>query len=221
MIDEALSGTLVRGGVSLGDPFEDALVRGDGRAARVAAMRRLGAALARFESACAAGMTSRDMDALSRGYGVLGGLAGDMEKDSGAVEVTGLEELRSALAAPAGGRRALRAVPVSSPVVVSDAEFVVEGPEVEWGSLKSWAGPVFASKEGAREVLEMLRQGATLPMIREIHDWVTPVMVRDCRDRWSRQFGKGMEPPPMSIRKRGGWYRGPHRERFLEDGAVD
>jgi hypothetical protein len=207
---------------------ELALNDGDVIGARLGAARRLNQLLKEYEDTERVKGLSRDsMEVLVKGYTAFEKMASathkDMApaKDTGGEKTTGDAELRKALAevkrSPGRPRKTLAVV--SGGAHVEDAEFVVDAAEVDYGPLVHWAGMKFAQLPHALTVLEMVRHGATVDMIREVYSDVTSWMVGDIRKFSEKMFGKPFEPPPLALRRRGGWYRGPHKDRYKVEAA--
>lgn len=208
---------------------ETALNDGDVIGARLGAARRLNQVLLEYEQKMrCAGLDSESMKVLVKGYETFEKMAGAAQKDLGGgkgdkgADTTGLAELQRALAgekAPVArpARKALAVVPVAK---VEDAEFVVEDVAPEYGDLAQWGGMKFAQFMHARKVLEMLRHGASADMVREVYPNITTWQIKDCRNYSKKMFGgEGWEVPKLAVRRKGGWYRGPHKERFKVEAA--
>lgn len=207
---------------------EVALNEGDVIGARLGAARRLNQVLLEYEQRMRqSGLDSESMKVLVKGYETFEKMAGAAQKDMSPkggdkADTTGQDELKKALAGGGGRpapkpRKALAVV--SGGAHVEDAEFVVDEKEVAYGDLRQWAGAKFAALPFATVVLEMLRHGATADMVREVYPEVTTWQLSDCRKYSEKLFGKGFLPPAPRMRNRGGWYRGPHKDRFKMEAA--
>lgn len=209
---------------------EVALNDGDVIGARLGAARRLNQVLLEYESKMRRqGLDSESMKVLVKGYETFEKMAGAAQKDLGGgkgsdkgADTTGLAELQRALSgeksAPARpARKALAVVPAAK---VEDAEFVVEDAVPEYGDLAQWGGMKFAQFMHAKKVLEMLRHGASADMVREVYPNITTWQIKDCRNYSKKMFGgEGWEVPKLAVRRKGGWYRGPHKDRFKLEAA--
>lgn len=212
---------------------EVALNDGDVIGARLGAARRLNQVLLEYEQKMrVAGLDSESMKVLVKGYETFEKMAGATQKDmtgggsgkGGDKDSTGQEELRKALAGLSGEKRGPGRPPRKALAVVAskveDAEFVVEDAVPEYGDLVQWGGMKFARFMHATKVLEMLRHGASADMVREIYPNITTWMIKDCRNYSKKMFGgEGWEVPKLAVRRKGGWYRGPHKERFKVEAA--